>query len=84
MLDHYCINCDQKVPIWIRTRRIRFPLYKKDGIYWAVETYLVYEEKYAVCQFCGREVYDPKSNDQNIAARAAEIRKYKEEQKDDE
>jgi len=66
MSDHYCINCDEKVPIWIRYRRVRFVYRTKP---------LVCEEKYAVCQFCGEEVYIPQINDWNAAARKEEIRR---------
>lgn len=29
-----------------------------------------YDEAYAICQFCGKEVYDPKVNDMNVERRA--------------
>lgn len=83
MSDHYCINCDKKVPIWPRRRRVRFPLYKKDGIWWLVEAYVTYEEEYAVCQFCGHEVYVPEINDRNVKARGEAIRQYRKENSND-
>lgn len=77
MDKHYCINCDQPVQIRVQHRKARFP-YLEKGSTWAMAKSLMYEEKYAVCQFCGQEIYDAQINDLNIEARAAEVRKYKE------
>lgn len=57
MSDDYCINCKKKVPIWIR--------YKTRTIKYALKT-VTYDEVYAVCQFCGREVYDLTVEDMNV------------------
>ena len=56
MNDSYCNNCKKKVPIWIR--------YKTQTIKY-VTRMITYDEVYAVCQFCGKEVYDPKVADMN-------------------
>lgn len=56
MSDNYCDNCGKKVPIWIR--------YKTQTIKYASRI-TTYDEVYAVCQFCGREVYDHKVADMN-------------------
>ena len=62
MSDNYCDNCKKKVPIWIRERTVR--LLVSDSMT------VIYDEVYAVCQFCGKEVYDPKVNDMNAERRA--------------
>lgn len=61
MSDNYCDNCGKKVPIWIR--------YKTQTIKCAFHM-TTYDEVYAVCQFCGKEVYDPKVSDMNVRRRA--------------
>ena len=61
MSDNYCNNCKKKVPIWIRERTMTL----KYGARMAT-----YDEAYAICQFCGKEVYDPKVNDMNMKRRA--------------
>lgn len=61
MCDVFCINCDRKVPVWIRHRTERI----KRG-----DSVVTYDELYAVCQFCNEEVYDPKVNDMNVERRA--------------
>ena len=62
MSDNYCDNCKKKVPIWIRERTVR--LLVSDSMT------VIYDEVYAVCQLCGKEVYDPKVNDMNAERRA--------------
>lgn len=61
MNDGYCDNCKKKVPIWIRERTMTL----KHTYDW-----VSYDEAYAICQFCGKEVYDPKINDMNVERRA--------------
>lgn len=61
MSDSYCNNCKKKVPIWIR--------YKKQTIKYALRM-ATYDEVYAVCQFCGKEVYNHDVEDMNIQRRA--------------
>lgn len=61
MSDNYCDNCGKKVPIWIR--------YKTQTIKYSSRM-TTYDEVYAVCQFCGKEVYDPKVADMNVRRRA--------------
>ena len=61
MSDNYCDNCKKKVPIWIRERTVTLK-YSHD--------YVGYDELYAICQFCGKEVYDTKVNDMNVERRA--------------
>lgn len=61
MSDNYCDNCGKKVPIWIR--------YKTQTIKYASRM-TTYDEVYAVCQFCGKEVYDSKTADMNTERRA--------------
>lgn len=56
MNDGYCNNCKRKVPVWIR--------YRKATIRYNNRT-MTYDEAYAVCQFCGREVYDLTVEDMN-------------------
>ena len=62
MSDNYCDNCKKKVPIWIRERTVRLLISDSRTV--------IYDEVYAVCQFCGKEVYDPKVNDMNVERRA--------------
>lgn len=61
MSDNYCDNCKKKVPIWIRyrTRTIKY-----------ASRMTTYDEVYAVCQFCGKEIYDHDVEDMNIQRRA--------------
>ena len=61
MSDNYCNNCKKKVPIWMRK--------KKTTIKYVTRT-ITYNEVYAVCQFCGKEVYDPTVEDMNALRRA--------------
>lgn len=62
MSDNYCNNCKKKVPIWIRERAVRLLVSDSSTV--------IYDEVYAVCQFCGKEVYDSKVNDMNVERRA--------------
>ena len=62
MNDGYCDNCKKKVPIWIRERTVRLLVSDSRKV--------IYDEVYAVCQFCGKEVYDSKINDMNVERRA--------------
>ena len=61
MSDNYCDNCKKNVPIWIRERTVTL----KYG-----SSMTTYDEAYAICQFCGKEVYDPKVNGMNVERRA--------------
>lgn len=61
MSDNYCDNCKKKVPIWIR--------YRTKTIKYA-PSMTTYEEVYAICQFCGKEVYDLTVEDMNTKRRA--------------
>ncbi len=58
MNDLYCINCDRLVPVWQRKRRVYIPA---RGVHNIISC-----EFYAVCQYCGAEVYDPALNDINV------------------
>ena len=62
MNDGYCDNCKKKVPIWIRERKVHLLFYDSRTV--------IYDEVYAVCQFCGKEVYDSKTADMNTERRA--------------
>ena len=62
MSDNYCNNCKKKVPIWIRERTVRLLVSDSRKV--------IYDEAYAVCQFCGKEVYDSKVADMNTERRA--------------
>ena len=62
MSDNYCNNCKKKVPIWIRERTVRLLVSDSRTV--------IYDEVYAVCQFCGKEVYDSKINEMNVERRA--------------
>lgn len=61
MNDGYCDNCKKKVPVWIRSRDATIRYNNRT---------MAYDEAYAVCQFCGKEVYDPKVADANVLRRA--------------
>lgn len=61
MSDNYCDNCKKKVPIWIRERTMALNYGTRMA---------TYDEAYAICQFCGKEVYDSKVNDMNVERRA--------------
>ena len=60
MCNNYCIRCDRKVPVFFRHRRV---LIEHGSIKTTVD------EEYAICQYCGEEVYDSKVNDRNVKAR---------------
>lgn len=62
MSDNYCICCDRKVPVWLRDRTVRLLVSESKTV--------TYDEVYAICQYCGEEVYDPKANDMNVERRA--------------
>ena len=62
MSDNYCDNCKKKVPVWIRERTVRLLVSDSRTV--------IYDEVYAVCQFCGKEVYDSKTADMNTERRA--------------
>ena len=62
MNDGYCDNCKKKVPVWIRERTVRLLVSDSRTV--------IYDEVYAVCQFCGKEVYDSKTADMNTERRA--------------
>lgn len=64
MSDNYCIHCDRKVPIWIRERTVTLERGSR---------MTTYDELHAICQFCGKEVYDPKVNDMNVERRACAL-----------
>ena len=57
MSGNYCDNCKKKVPVWLRDRTVRLLVSDSRTV--------IYDEVYAVCQFCGKEVYDPKIADMN-------------------
>ena len=61
MNDGYCDNCKKKVPVWIMGRTMTL----KYG-----SRMTTYDEAYAVCQFCGREVHDLTVEDMNMKRRA--------------
>ena len=61
MNDGYCDNCKKKVPVWIRSRDVTIRYNNRT---------MTYDEAYAVCQFCGKEVYDSKIADMNTERRA--------------
>ena len=62
MSDNYCDNCKKKVPVWLRDRTVRLLVSDSRTV--------IYDEVYAVCQFCGKEVYDSKAVDMNTERRA--------------
>lgn len=61
MSDNYCVNCCKNVPIWIRHKTVTLKCNTR---------MITYDELYAVCQFCGNEVYDPKVENMNAKRRA--------------
>ena len=65
MSDNYCNNCKKNVPIWIRERTVRLLVSDSRTV--------IYDEVYAVCQFCGKEVYDSKAADMNTERRACAL-----------
>lgn len=60
MCNNYCIRCTCKVPVLFGRRRV---FIEHGSIKTAVN------EEYAICQYCGREVYDSKVHDRNVKAR---------------
>ena len=65
MNDGYCGNCKKKVPNWLRDRTVRLLVSDSRTV--------IYDEVYAVCQFCGKEVYDSKTADMNTERRACAL-----------
>lgn len=61
MSDNYCVNCCKNVPIWIRYKTVTLKCNTR---------MITYDELYAVCQFCGNEVYEPKVENMNAERRA--------------
>ena len=59
MCNNYCIKCACKVPVFFGHRRV---LIEHGSIKTTVD------EEYAICQYCGKEVYDPKVHDRNVKA----------------
>ena len=62
MNDGYRDNCKKEVPVCIRERTVRLLVSDSRTV--------IYDEVYAVCQFCGKEVYDSKTADMNTERRA--------------
>ena len=62
MNDGYCDNCKKKVPVWLRDRTVRLLVSDSRTV--------IYDEAYAVCQFCGREAHDLTVEDMNVERRA--------------
>ena len=62
MNDGYCDNCKKKVPVWLRDRTVRLLVSDSRTV--------IYDEAYAICQYCGEEVYDSKTADMNTERRA--------------
>lgn len=66
MCNNYCSRCRRKVPVFFRTRRV--PI-ESDYI----KTTFV--EEYAVCQYCGKEVYDSRVYDRNVKVHVEALEK---------
>lgn len=66
MCNNYCIRCACKVPVFFRIRRV--PI-ESDYI----KTTFV--EEYAVCQYCGKEVYDSRVYDRNVKVHVEALEK---------
>ena len=60
MNDGYCDHCKRKVPVWIRSRDATIRYNNRTTIY---------DEAYAVCQFCGKEAHDLTVEDMNMKRR---------------
>lgn len=59
MCNNYCIRCTRKVPVFFGRRRVPIE-------HGSVKT--TFDEEYAICQYCGKEVYDSKVHDRNVKA----------------
>lgn len=59
MRNNYCERCRSEVPVFFRVRCV--PI---ESNY--IKT--MFNEKYAVCQYCGKEVYDSRVHDRNVKA----------------
>lgn len=60
MCNNYCIRCTREVPVFFGRRRV----FIEHG---SIKTTV--DEEYAICQYCGKEVYDSKVHDRNVKAR---------------
>lgn len=75
MCNNYCIRCACKVPVFFGHRRV---FIEHESIKTTVD------EEYAICQYCGKEVYDSKVHDRNVKARKRAIDECRKERtKDD-
>ena len=72
MCNNYCIKCACKVPVFFGHRRVLIE-------HGSIKT--TFDEEYAICQYCGKEVYDPKVHDRNVKARERAIDEYRKEKK---
>lgn len=59
MCNNYCSRCCRKVPVFFNNRRV--PIESE-----YIKT--TFNEEYAVCQYCGKEVYDSRVYDRNVKA----------------
>lgn len=66
MCNNYCSRCRREVPVFFRTRRV--PI---ESNY--IKTTFV--EEYAVCQYCGKEVYDSRVYDRNVKVHVEALEK---------
>lgn len=72
MCNNYCSRCRREVPVFFRTRRV--PI---ESNY--IKTTFV--EEYAVCQYCGKEVYDSRVYDRNVKVHVEALEKQLKEEK---
>lgn len=71
MCNNYCIKCACKVPVFFGHRRVLIE-------HGSIKT--TFDEEYAICQYCGEKVYDPKVHDKNVKARERAMDEARKEQ----
>lgn len=71
MCNNYCIRCTRKVPVFFGRRRV----FIEHG---SIKTTV--DEEYAICQYCGKEVYDSKVHDRNVKVRERAMDEARKEQ----
>ena len=74
MKTAFCINCDEKTSYTVNYRKVYVNILEK-GIHY------IYNEKYAICNKCGEQVYVPEINDTNAKNREKAFNKVRKKYK---
>lgn len=61
----FCVRCDRIVGFEVCYREVQITRMNRKCP--SAAKSIIYMEAYAVCEFCGEELYDPDVNDRNVA-----------------